>query len=39
MKKISVIAAGAALIAFVAGEDSGFITGHCVEVNGGLAMD
>jgi NAD(P)-dependent dehydrogenase (short-subunit alcohol dehydrogenase family) len=26
-------------IAFVAGEDSGFITGHCVEVNGGLAMD
>ncbi len=26
-------------IAFVAGEDSGFITGHCLEVNGGLAMD
>jgi NAD(P)-dependent dehydrogenase (short-subunit alcohol dehydrogenase family) len=26
-------------IAFLAGEDSGFITGHCVEVNGGLAMD
>jgi NAD(P)-dependent dehydrogenase (short-subunit alcohol dehydrogenase family) len=26
-------------IAFVASEDSGFITGHCVEVNGGLAMD
>src|ERR1700690_2881556 len=24
-------------IAFVASEDSGFITGHCVEVNGGLA--
>ncbi len=26
-------------IAFLAGEDSGFITGHCMEVNGGLAMD
>ena len=26
-------------IAFVASEDSGFITGHCVEINGGLAMD
>jgi NAD(P)-dependent dehydrogenase (short-subunit alcohol dehydrogenase family) len=26
-------------IAFLAGADSGFITGHCVEVNGGLAMD
>jgi NAD(P)-dependent dehydrogenase (short-subunit alcohol dehydrogenase family) len=26
-------------IAFLAGGDSGFITGHCVEVNGGLAMD
>jgi 3-oxoacyl-[acyl-carrier protein] reductase len=26
-------------IGFLAGEDSGFITGHCVEVNGGLAMD
>jgi NAD(P)-dependent dehydrogenase (short-subunit alcohol dehydrogenase family) len=26
-------------IAFVASEDSGFITGHCMEVNGGLAMD
>jgi 3-oxoacyl-[acyl-carrier protein] reductase len=26
-------------IAFVASEDSGFITGHCLEVNGGLAMD
>jgi NAD(P)-dependent dehydrogenase (short-subunit alcohol dehydrogenase family) len=26
-------------IAFVASEDSGFITGHCVAVNGGLAMD
>ena len=26
-------------IAFVASENSGFITGHCVEVNGGLAMD
>lgn len=26
-------------VAFLAGEDSGFITGHCLEVNGGLAMD
>lgn len=26
-------------IGFLASEDSGFITGHCVEVNGGLAMD
>ena len=26
-------------IGFLAGDDSGFITGHCVEVNGGLAMD
>lgn len=26
-------------IAFAASEDSGFITGHCIEVNGGLAMD
>lgn len=26
-------------IAFLASADSGFITGHCVEVNGGLAMD
>jgi NAD(P)-dependent dehydrogenase (short-subunit alcohol dehydrogenase family) len=26
-------------IAFVASADSGFITGHCVEVNGGLAMN
>jgi 3-oxoacyl-[acyl-carrier protein] reductase len=26
-------------IGFLAGADSGFITGHCVEVNGGLAMD
>jgi NAD(P)-dependent dehydrogenase (short-subunit alcohol dehydrogenase family) len=26
-------------IGFLAGEDSGFITGHCVEINGGLAMD
>ena len=26
-------------IAFLAGGDSGFITGHCVEVNGGLAMN
>jgi NAD(P)-dependent dehydrogenase (short-subunit alcohol dehydrogenase family) len=26
-------------IAFAASEDSGFITGHCLEVNGGLAMD
>ncbi len=26
-------------IAFLASEDSGFITGHCVEINGGLAMD
>ncbi len=26
-------------IAFLAGADSGFITGHCVEINGGLAMD
>jgi NAD(P)-dependent dehydrogenase (short-subunit alcohol dehydrogenase family) len=26
-------------VAFLASDDSGFITGHCVEVNGGLAMD
>ncbi|OBH03939.1 MULTISPECIES: SDR family NAD(P)-dependent oxidoreductase [unclassified Mycobacterium] len=26
-------------VAFLAGEDSGFITGHCLEINGGLAMD
>ena len=26
-------------LAFLTGEDSGFITGHCLEVNGGLAMD
>jgi len=26
-------------IGFAASEDSGFITGHCLEVNGGLAMD
>ncbi|MCK8646181.1 SDR family NAD(P)-dependent oxidoreductase [Mycobacterium colombiense] len=26
-------------VAFLAGEDSGFITGHCLEFNGGLAMD
>ena len=26
-------------VAFLASEDSGFITGHCLEVNGGLAMD
>jgi NAD(P)-dependent dehydrogenase (short-subunit alcohol dehydrogenase family) len=26
-------------IAFAASDDSGFITGHCLEVNGGLAMD
>jgi 3-oxoacyl-[acyl-carrier protein] reductase len=26
-------------VAFLASEDSGFITGHCVEINGGLAMD
>jgi len=26
-------------IAFAASEDSGFITGHCLEANGGLAMD
>lgn len=26
-------------VAFLAGEDSGFITGHCLEVNGGLAMN
>jgi 3-oxoacyl-[acyl-carrier protein] reductase len=26
-------------VAFLASEDSGFITGHCMEVNGGLAMD
>jgi len=26
-------------VAFLASEDSGFITGHCMEINGGLAMD
>jgi NAD(P)-dependent dehydrogenase (short-subunit alcohol dehydrogenase family) len=26
-------------VAFLASDDSGFITGHCIEVNGGLAMD
>jgi NAD(P)-dependent dehydrogenase (short-subunit alcohol dehydrogenase family) len=26
-------------VAFLASDDSGFITGHCMEVNGGLAMD
>ncbi|WP_231117902.1 SDR family oxidoreductase [Mycobacterium colombiense] len=26
-------------VAFLAGVDSGFITGHCLEVNGGLAMN
>jgi NAD(P)-dependent dehydrogenase (short-subunit alcohol dehydrogenase family) len=26
-------------VAFLAGDDSGFITGHCLEVNGGLAMN
>ena len=26
-------------VAFLAGEDSGFTTGHCLEINGGLAMD
>ncbi|MGH3966840.1 MAG: SDR family NAD(P)-dependent oxidoreductase, partial [Mycobacterium sp.] len=26
-------------VAFLASEDSGFTTGHCMEVNGGLAMD
>jgi 3-oxoacyl-[acyl-carrier protein] reductase len=26
-------------VAFLASEDSGFITGHCLEINGGLAMD
>ena len=26
-------------IAFVASQDSGFVAGHCVEVNGGLAID
>jgi 3-oxoacyl-[acyl-carrier protein] reductase len=26
-------------VAFLASEDAGFITGHCLEVNGGLAMD
>ncbi|WP_406816799.1 SDR family NAD(P)-dependent oxidoreductase [Mycobacterium sp. M23085] len=26
-------------VAFLASEDSGFTTGHCLEVNGGLAMD
>jgi NAD(P)-dependent dehydrogenase (short-subunit alcohol dehydrogenase family) len=26
-------------VAFLASADSGFITGHCLEVNGGLAMD
>jgi hypothetical protein len=26
-------------VAFLASEDSGFTTGHYMEVNGGLAMD
>jgi hypothetical protein len=26
-------------VAFLASEASGFITGHCMEINGGLAMD
>lgn len=26
-------------VAFLAGDESGFITGHCLEVNGGLAMN
>jgi NAD(P)-dependent dehydrogenase (short-subunit alcohol dehydrogenase family) len=26
-------------VAFLASEDCGFITGHCMEINGGLAMD
>jgi len=26
-------------VAFLASEDAGFTTGHCLEVNGGLAMD
>jgi len=26
-------------VAFLASEDSAFTTGHCMEVNGGLAMD
>jgi NAD(P)-dependent dehydrogenase (short-subunit alcohol dehydrogenase family) len=26
-------------VAFLSSEDSGFTTGHCLEVNGGLAMD
>ena len=26
-------------VAFLASGDSGFITGHCMEINGGLAMD
>ena len=26
-------------VAFLASADSGFITGHCMEINGGLAMD
>jgi NAD(P)-dependent dehydrogenase (short-subunit alcohol dehydrogenase family) len=29
----------ASTVAFLAGEDSGFTTGHYLEVNGGLAMD
>src|SRR5512135_2620322 len=29
----------AATVAFLASEDSGFTTGHYLEVNGGLAMD
>jgi NAD(P)-dependent dehydrogenase (short-subunit alcohol dehydrogenase family) len=29
----------AATVAFLASEDSGFTTGHYMEVNGGLAMD
>ena len=26
-------------VAFFASEDSGFTTGHCIPVNGGVAMD
>jgi 3-oxoacyl-[acyl-carrier protein] reductase len=26
-------------VAFLASDDAGFITGHCLEVNGGIAMD
>ncbi|HZE15977.1 MAG TPA: SDR family oxidoreductase, partial [Mycobacterium sp.] len=26
-------------LAFLASDDSGFTTGHCIPVNGGVAMD